>query len=86
MALDKEGYITAHRGTTKVKVAINENGDIASEDDVVAGSRYYSVNQVNASNNLADNQAILELFLGFVGASGSSDQASNKMTVTWGVA
>lgn len=85
MALEKEGYITANRGTTKVRVYTNEDGDIASDDDVIKGYRYYSVNTVNASNGLVDNQAVLNLFLDFVGAT-ETDEASNKMTVTWGVA
>lgn len=85
MALDKEGYITAHRGTTKVRVPTTSDGNIAMEDDTATSVRYYSINQVNSSNNLADNQAVLNLFLGFVGAP-ETDPVDNKMTVTWGVA
>lgn len=84
MALEKTGYIAAQKGTTKQKVMLNADGNIATEDDEVAATKYYSINQVNASNSLQDNAEVMELFLGFIG--GGTDSLSNQMTVRWEVA
>lgn len=84
MALEKTGYINAQRGTTRQKVFTNEDGNIAMEGDTHKGYKYINVNQVNAGNNLADNAAVIDVFLGFVGA--STDSLSNTMTVKWSVA
>lgn len=84
MALEKEGYRSAIRGTTKVKVETDENGNIVISDSVTAkGNKYLSINQVNAANNYADNNDVIGVFVSIVG--GQYDPYSNKMTVTWGL-
>lgn len=86
MALVKTGYIDAQRGTTKQKVATNEDGNIAVEGDTHKGHRYITISQANAANNLIDNVELIKTFLTFVGAADTNDSISNTMSVKWGVA
>lgn len=83
MALAKGGYIDAKRGTTKAKVGYNADGNIAQDGEVVASTKYFSVNTVNSENNLTGNQEVIDLFINIVG--GSADSLSNQMTVNWKV-
>ena len=84
MAMSKTGYVDAQRGTTKAKVDLNEDGQIAQPGDAVAGTKYFTINQVNPENSLVQNTKVIDLFIGF--ANGSADSLSNKMSVTWEVA
>lgn len=84
MATSKTGYIDAQRGTTKAKVLLNRDGNIAQDGEAVASAKYFTVNQISSENNLAQNTAIIDLFIGFAG--GKADSLSNKMSVTWEVA
>lgn len=83
MALEKQGYQTAPRGTTKVKFNINEDGTIVTDGSAAAGTKYVSINQANAANGLDDNNAVFAAFASITG--GVFDLYSNKMTVTWSV-
>lgn len=81
MGLAKIGYKNAIQGTTKVNVAIDENGYIAPEGTQAAGVRKFNITKVSAENSLEDNTAVLNFFLGLVG--GRQDQNTNTMAVTW---
>lgn len=79
----KSGYVNAYRGTTKAKVGYTADGNIAQQGDTIAKTKYFSVTTVNSENDLAENQTIIDLFIGIAG--GSSDSLSNQMTVNWKV-
>lgn len=81
MALTKSGYKDARRGTTRVPVGIDSNGNIAVEGDTVVGTKSLSITAANAENSLVSNTALFSIFVGLAG--GSQDSLNNKMTVTW---
>lgn len=81
MALAKEGYTSAIRGTTKANIGVDANGYIAPEGTTPAGTKRFSINKVNADNSLTDNTDVLNFFLTL--ARGSQDSLSNQMSVTW---
>lgn len=83
MGYAKEGYRDANVGTTSVKIAIDEHGQIAPGGTTPAGTKRFQINRVAAENTLEDNEAVLDFFLDLVGAQYSSD--SNQMTVRWEV-
>lgn len=83
MALEKTGYTAAVQGTTRINVAVDENGYIAPEGTTQAGSKSFQINKVNADNSMTDNVEVLNFFLTL--AQGQSDSLSNTMTVKWGV-
>ncbi len=83
MALDKTGYKAAVTGTTRVNVAIDENGYIAPEGTTAAGVKSFQINKVSAENSLEDNTEVLDFFLTL--AQGQQDSLANTMTVKWGV-
>lgn len=82
MALAKEGYSDAVRGTTRVKIGVDDNGQIAPEGEAT-GTKNFSINRVNAGNNLSDNTEVLNFFLNL--AQATSDSLTNTMDVKWGV-
>lgn len=81
MALEKTGYQSAVRGTTKANIGVDENGYIAIEGTTPAGSKRFTINKVNADNSLTDNTEVLEFFMNL--AQGKQDSLSNQMQVTW---
>lgn len=81
MGLSKTGYETAIRGRTSEKVPLNEDGNIAQAGEAIAGNQQFSINAINADNNLSSNHNIIQAFMDFVG--GQPDQYTNKMTVSW---
>ena len=81
MALDKLGYKGANQGTTRVNVAIDENGYIAQSGTVAASTKRVSINKVSAENSRIDNEDVLNFFIGLVG--GRYDRNTNQMQVTW---
>lgn len=81
MALAKDGYTSAIRGTTKANIAVDANGYIVPEGTTPAGTKRFSINKVNADNSLTDNTDVLNFFLNL--ARGQHDSLSNQMTVTW---
>ena len=83
MALEKTGYSAANIGTTKVNVAVDENGYIAGTGKTATGVKSFSINRVSAENSLQDNQDVLNFFIGL--ATGTTDSLSNTMQVKWGV-
>ena len=83
MALAKTGYSDAIRGTTRVNVAVDENGHIAPQGGEIAGTKAFQINKANAENSLQDNTDVLNFFITL--AQGVSDSMSNTMTVKWGV-
>lgn len=84
MSMQKAGYINAARGTTKVKVNVNEDGNIAQRGEAVAGVKSFAISAANAENGLVQNTQLLDFFIGLVG--GTADANTNKMIVTWEVA
>jgi len=83
MGLAKTGYSDAIRGTTRVNVAVDENGQIAPQGGEIAGTKAFQINKANAENSLSDNTEVLNFFITL--AQGVSDSMSNTMTVKWGV-
>lgn len=83
MALEKTGYSAAVQGTTKVNVATDSNGYIATSGSTATGVKGFSLNKVAAENSLVDNTEVLDFFITL--ANGSSDSLSNTMQVKWGV-
>lgn len=83
MAMEKTGYSDAVVGTTKVKLAIDENGYIAPQGVAAAGTKNFQLNRVNADNGLVDNTDVIEFFITL--ANGRQDSLSNTMNVKWGV-
>lgn len=81
MALAKQGYVGAIQGTTKVKVAADENGYLAPVGTTAAGTKTITISKVSAENNLADNTDVFNFFLTL--ANGRQDSLSNTMSVTW---
>lgn len=81
MALEKTGYKSAVRGTTKVNVPVDANGNIAAAGTTPAGTKKFQINKVNAENSLTDNTEVLNFFLTL--ANGGQDSLSNTMQVTW---
>lgn len=81
--LGKEGYRDALQSKTSVKVNLNENGNIAQENELVAGSRTFQINTANPNNSLADNNKLLNFFIGLAG--GTINETTNKAIVTWEV-
>lgn len=80
MALDKLGYKGANQGTTKIPVAINENGYIATSSQTATGVKNISINKVAAENSKMDNNAVALFFVGMIGGRFDSN---NTMSVTW---
>ena len=83
MALEKTGYTAAVQGTTKVNVAVTEDGYIAVAGDVVAGKKSFQISKVSAENSLTDNTDVLNFFINL--ANGNADSLSNTMNVKWEV-
>lgn len=83
MALEKTGYTAAIQGTTKVSVAVDDNGYIAPSGTTPAGKKTFTLKQVSADNSLADNTEVLNFFIGLV--DGVSDSTTNVMSVSWNV-
>lgn len=83
MSLEKTGYTSAVVGTTKAKIAIDENGYIAPSGTTAAGTKNFSINRVAAENSLTDNTDVLNFFLNL--AQGRQDSLTNSMTVKWEV-
>lgn len=83
MAMEKTGYSDAVIGTTKSKVAIDENGYLAPAGVAAAGSKNFQLNRVNADNGLVDNVEVVDFFLTL--ANGRQDSLANTMSVTWNV-
>lgn len=81
MAVEKTGYKGAVQGTTRVNVAIDENGYIAPTGTSAAGSKKLTLSKVAAENSLQDNTDVLNFFLTL--ANGRQDSLSNTMSVTW---
>lgn len=81
MALAKTGYKGAVQGTTKVKVAVDENGYIAPVGTTAAGTKTISITKATAENSLQDNTDVLNFFLTL--ANGRQDSLTNTMSVTW---
>lgn len=81
MALEKNGYQDAIRGTTKVNIAMDADGHIAPAGTTPAGTKRFTLNKVNADNSLTDNTEVLNFFLNL--ANGVQDSLSNQMQVTW---
>lgn len=81
MALAKTGYKGAVQGTTKVNVAIDENGYLAPTGTLAAGTKKISITKANAENSLQDNTDVLNFFLEL--ANGRADSLTNTMAVTW---
>lgn len=82
LALAKDGYSNAIKGTTSQKINLREDGTIAQDGDTIAGSKRISINTANASNSATTNQNIFRAFLDFVG-NGSTDTLTNKFQVSW---
>lgn len=80
MALAKLGYKGANQGTTKIPVALNENGYIATSGQTAAGQKMISINKVSAENSKMDNNAVATFFISMIG--GRFDP-NNTMSVTW---
>lgn len=80
MAIERSGYKIAYSATTKAKVAINSDGNIAQESDTKAGSKYYNFKGVSVDNNLSVNTSIIAAFLDL--ARGTQDSQSNKVEIT----
>ena len=81
--MEKTGYSNAIQGTTRVNVAIDENGYLAPESVTAAGNKGFQISKVNADNSLQDNTDVLNFFLEL--ANGRGDSLSNTMSVKWGV-
>lgn len=83
MAMEKTGYSAAIQGTTRVKVATDENGYIAPPGTTAVGTRNFQISKVNADNSLIDNTEVLDFFLTL--ANGQQDTVTNTMDVKWSV-
>lgn len=83
MALEKTGYASAVQGTTKTKIAIDENGYIVPAGTTPAGTKTFTLSKVNSENSLSDNLDVLNFFMDLV--NGSYDEQSNTMEVKWEV-
>lgn len=83
MAMEKTGYTPAIQGTTRVNVALDEDGYLAPEGTTAAGKRAFQISKVNADNSLVDNTEVLNFFLQL--ANGRADSLSNTMNVKWEV-
>lgn len=83
MALQKTGYADANQGQTNVKVAMDENGYIATETAVAVSAKNFSIKQVNSENDLTDNTEVLNFFLQLAG--GRAESLTNTMSVKWEV-
>lgn len=81
MALAKTGYKGAVQGTTKVKVAADQDGYLAPVGTTAAGTKTISINKAAAENSLQDNTEVLNFFLTL--ANGRQDSLTNTMSVTW---
>lgn len=81
MALIKQGYKDAIRGTTSSKVPITADGNIAQSSEEISGTKRFNFRFANAENGLNDNSKLLNIFLGFVG--GSIETGTNEMSVKW---
>ena len=77
MALAKTGYKGAVQGTTKVKVAVDENGYIAPVGTTAAGTKTISITKATAENSLQDNTDVLNFFLTL--ANGRQDSLTNTI-------
>lgn len=83
MAMEKTGYSDAIRGTTRVDVAIDNEGYIAPVGVTAVGTKKFQINSVNSDNTLTDNTEVLDFFLTL--ANGRGDSLSNDMSVKWTV-
>lgn len=83
MALVKQGYSAASRGTAYGIVKLNSSGFIAVDDDEVATTKTVQVNLANADNTQADNQLLLSTLFGFV--PNAKDVTNDRMRVIWEV-
>lgn len=83
MGLAKTGYSDANQATTKVNIAMDENGYIAPEGTLAAKVKRFTLNRVSAENGLVENTEVLEFFLGL--ANGRQYSDTNVMQVSWEV-
>lgn len=83
MALAKQGYKSAIRGTAYVAVPMNDDGYIAESADTAVGTKNVQLTMVNAENSQATNQQIASLFFGFMPS--TKAVANDRMRVIWEV-
>lgn len=83
MALIKNGYSAAIRGTAYANVPLNDEGEIATTSDTPASTKVMQFTMANADNSQADNDTLVNIFFGF--APNSRSVANDKMRVIWEV-
>lgn len=81
MALSRTGYSDANQGTTRASVPIDENGYIADSGTTAAGTKYFSINHINPDNSAAENNQVLNFFVGLINSEVYS--STNRLQVTW---
>lgn len=83
MALAKDGYRDAQQLTTKVAVAVTDDGKIATDSGDATGTKTLSITRANAANGLTDNNKLFKFFVDMIG--GTIIETSNTATVKWQV-
>ena len=83
--MEKTGYKEAYRGTASAGVNIDKNGNIiGSSGETAAGTKTLTFNMVNADNNLAENQAFVDIFINQI-LSSTYQPGTQKLRVNWEV-
>ena len=77
-------FATAVTGTLKANVAIDENGNIAQNGDVVAGNKSYSINGLKAAASVAEANTVYNAIIGNI-AGGTFDSDTFVKTISVGV-
>lgn len=83
MALVKEGYVSAIRGTAYASIPMNDEGQIATTSDTPATTKIMQFAMANAENTQAENQTLVNVFFGF--APRARTISNERMRVIWEV-
>ena len=78
-------FAPAHVGTLKVKLAVNEDGNIAQSGETATGQKTFSLNGFKAKGNLDEADTVFGKIFGDI-AGGTYDSLSAEKTITQGVA
>lgn len=81
MGIAKQGYITAYAGKATELLDLDADGNIRQAGEAVDSQKRITMQGLNPENNLTVNHNVIKLFYDIVG--GSTEELSNKFTVTW---
>ena len=73
-------WSTANTGTVKFDISLNENGNIAQENDTAAGKKSFSLNNIKSDAEFSDCAKVYTAFVTGI-AGGRYDESTGEMVI-----